>query len=126
LLTTTLSSLPSVVKFDVKKFEWRITFDLWKIQVKDILIQLGLYKALNQMLGMSPSLWDVHGCGPAHESADPIHKLSELDLLRVNLVRFKDNKVEKWTIEARVSLHENKAQHYKELQRIYIIRFNKF
>ena len=32
--------------FDIEKFDGRINFGLWQVQVKDILIQSGLYKAL--------------------------------------------------------------------------------
>ena len=34
------------VKFDIEKFDGRIIFGLWQIQVKDLLIQYGLHKAL--------------------------------------------------------------------------------
>ena len=33
-------------RFDIEKFDGRINFGLWQVQVKDILIQSGLYKAL--------------------------------------------------------------------------------
>ena len=36
----------SVMKFDVEKFYKRINFGLWKVQVKDLLIQSRLHKAL--------------------------------------------------------------------------------
>ena len=36
----------STVKFDIEKFDRRINFGLWQIQVKDLLIQHGLHKAL--------------------------------------------------------------------------------
>ena len=36
----------STVKFDIEKFDGRINFGLWQIQVKDLLIQHGLHKAL--------------------------------------------------------------------------------
>ena len=34
------------MKFDVEKFDGRINFGLWQVQVKDLLIQSGLHKAL--------------------------------------------------------------------------------
>ena len=40
-------------RFDIEKFDGRINFGLWQVQVKDILIQSGLYKALK---GKSASL----------------------------------------------------------------------
>ena len=33
-------------RFDIEKFNGRINFGLWQVQVKDILIQSGLYKTL--------------------------------------------------------------------------------
>lgn len=39
-------SYSSAMKFDIEKFDGRINFGLWKIQVKDVLIQSGLHKAL--------------------------------------------------------------------------------
>ena len=40
-------SRPSnLVKFEVEKFDGRINFGLWQVQVKDVLIQSGLHKAL--------------------------------------------------------------------------------
>ncbi|PHT95375.1 hypothetical protein T459_03257 [Capsicum annuum] len=35
-------------KFEIEKFDGRINFDLWQVQVKDVLIQSGLYKALKE------------------------------------------------------------------------------
>ena len=40
----------STVKFDIEKFDGRINFGLWQIQVKDLLIQHGLHKALKGKL----------------------------------------------------------------------------
>ena len=69
--TVAMSSFSSAVKFDIEKFDGRINFGLWQIQVKDVLIQSGLHmalkgkivqvkqyrkKALTQMLAMSLSL----------------------------------------------------------------------
>ena len=34
------------MKFDVEKFDGRINFGLWQVQVKDLLIRFGLHKAL--------------------------------------------------------------------------------
>ena len=36
----------SPVKFEIEKFDGRINFGLWQVQVKDVLIQSGLHKAL--------------------------------------------------------------------------------
>ena len=33
-------------RFEIEKFDGKINFDLWQVQVKDILIQHGLHKAL--------------------------------------------------------------------------------
>ncbi|KAF7841184.1 cytochrome p450 [Senna tora] len=44
--TIAMSKFSSVVKFDVEKFDGRIIFGLWQVEVKDVLIQSGLHKAL--------------------------------------------------------------------------------
>ncbi|KAL6562436.1 hypothetical protein OROGR_003443 [Orobanche gracilis] len=36
----------SPMRFDVEKFDGRINFGMWQVQVKDVLIQSGLHKAL--------------------------------------------------------------------------------
>ncbi|KAF7823890.1 cytochrome p450 [Senna tora] len=41
-----MSKFSSAVKFDMEKFDGRINFGFWKVQVKDVLIQSGLHKAL--------------------------------------------------------------------------------
>jgi len=39
-------SYSSAMKFDIETFDGRINFALWKVQVKDVLIQPWLHKAL--------------------------------------------------------------------------------
>jgi hypothetical protein len=41
-----VSTLYSYVVIDIEKFDGRIDFGLWKVQVNDVLIQLRLHKAL--------------------------------------------------------------------------------
>lgn len=41
-----MSKFSSPVKFDVEKFDGKINFGLWQVQVKDVLIQSELHKAL--------------------------------------------------------------------------------
>ncbi|KAJ9561463.1 hypothetical protein OSB04_006623 [Centaurea solstitialis] len=41
-----MSKYSSAMRFDVEKFDGRINFGLWQVQVKDVLIQSGLHKAL--------------------------------------------------------------------------------
>lgn len=41
-----MSKFSSAMRFDVEKFDGRINFGLWQVQVKDVLIQSGLHKAL--------------------------------------------------------------------------------
>ncbi|KAJ0086632.1 hypothetical protein Patl1_07131 [Pistacia atlantica] len=36
----------SSIKFDIEKFNRRINFGLWQVQVKDVMIQSGLHKVL--------------------------------------------------------------------------------
>lgn len=54
-----MSSFSNAVKIDLEKFDGRINFDLWKIQVKDILIQLGLHKVSNgNISNMDNAKWE--------------------------------------------------------------------
>ncbi|KAJ9535094.1 hypothetical protein OSB04_un001831 [Centaurea solstitialis] len=41
-----MSKYSSAMRFDVEKFDGRINFGLWQVQVKDVWIQSGLHKAL--------------------------------------------------------------------------------
>jgi hypothetical protein len=38
----------SAMRSDIEKFDGRINFGLWKVQVNDVLIQSGLYKTLKE------------------------------------------------------------------------------
>ena len=49
------------MKFEIEKFDGRINFGLWQVQVKDVLIQSGLNKALKG----KPSLTSSSGSGKA-------------------------------------------------------------
>ena len=53
----------SGVKFDIEKFDGRINFGLWQVQVKDLLIQYKLHKALKgkpaPVTGMSDEDWEI-------------------------------------------------------------------
>ena len=40
------SKVTNMVRYDVEKFDGKINFGLWQVQVKDLLIQSGLHKAL--------------------------------------------------------------------------------
>ena len=48
----------SNAKFEVEKFNGKINFSLWKVQVKDILIQQGLHKALKGPTGKPADMKD--------------------------------------------------------------------
>ncbi|KAL5776636.1 hypothetical protein ACOSP7_009562 [Xanthoceras sorbifolium] len=50
----------SSLKFDVEKFDGKINFGLWQVQVKDVLIQSGLHKVLKEKSG--PVLKDSSKC----------------------------------------------------------------
>ncbi|KAJ1387437.1 cytochrome p450 [Sesbania bispinosa] len=43
-----MSSLSSFARFDIEKFDGKNKFCLWKVLVKDVLIQPGLHKALKR------------------------------------------------------------------------------
>ncbi|RYQ93311.1 hypothetical protein Ahy_B09g099583 [Arachis hypogaea] len=45
-----MSGYSSAVKLEIEKFDGRINFGLWQIQVKDVLIQSGLHKALKEKI----------------------------------------------------------------------------
>ena len=52
----------SAMKLELEKFDGNINFGLWQVQVKDILIQSGLHKALkgrdSKNSSMSDEDWD--------------------------------------------------------------------
>ncbi|RYR19346.1 hypothetical protein Ahy_B03g064105 [Arachis hypogaea] len=61
----------SAVKLEIEKFDGRINFGLWQIQVKDVLIQSGLHKALKEKIsedkkyphGITALPWIRMSCG---------------------------------------------------------------
>ncbi|KAF7823623.1 Pol-like polyprotein/retrotransposon [Senna tora] len=53
--TIVMSKFSSAMKFDVEKFDGMINFGLWQVQVKDVLIQLGLHKALEGKISSEDS-----------------------------------------------------------------------
>ncbi|QHO24915.1 Retrovirus-related Pol polyprotein [Arachis hypogaea] len=54
-----MSGYSSVVKLEIEKFDGRINFGLWQIQVKDVLIKSGLHKALKEKIsGMKDEEWE--------------------------------------------------------------------
>ncbi|KAL5796053.1 hypothetical protein ACOSQ2_000873 [Xanthoceras sorbifolium] len=46
-----MSKFSSSLKFSVEKFDGKINFGLWQVQVKDVLIQSGLHKVLKEKSG---------------------------------------------------------------------------
>ncbi|KAL5836132.1 hypothetical protein ACOSQ4_015629 [Xanthoceras sorbifolium] len=46
-----MSKFSSSLKFGVEKFDGKINFGLWQVQVKDVLIQYGLHKVLKEKSG---------------------------------------------------------------------------
>ncbi|RYQ84281.1 hypothetical protein Ahy_B10g103423 [Arachis hypogaea] len=55
----TVSGYSSAVKLEIEKFDGRINFGLWQIQVKDVLIQSGLHKALKKKIsGIKDEEWE--------------------------------------------------------------------
>ncbi|KAL5823556.1 hypothetical protein ACOSQ3_021529 [Xanthoceras sorbifolium] len=46
-----MSKFLSSLKFNVEKFDGKINFVLWQVQVKDVLIQSGLHKVLKEKSG---------------------------------------------------------------------------
>ena len=50
-----MSGYSSAVKLEIEKFDGRINFGLWQVQVKDVLIQSGLHKALKD----KDELWQL-------------------------------------------------------------------
>ena len=60
-----MSGYSSAVKLEIEKFDGRINFGLWQIQVKDVLIQSGLHKALKEKYphGIAALPWIRISCG---------------------------------------------------------------
>ncbi|RYR30494.1 hypothetical protein Ahy_B01g055252 [Arachis hypogaea] len=66
-----MSGYSSAVKLEIEKFDGRINFGLWQIQVKDVLIQSGLHKALKEKIsedkkyphGITALPWIRISCG---------------------------------------------------------------
>ncbi|KAJ1401061.1 hypothetical protein SESBI_29071 [Sesbania bispinosa] len=49
----------SSARFDIEKFDGRIHFGLWKVQVRDMLIRSGLHKALKgKTSNMDDAKWE--------------------------------------------------------------------
>ncbi|KAL5824039.1 hypothetical protein ACOSQ4_021939 [Xanthoceras sorbifolium] len=46
-----MSKFSSSLKFGVEKFDGKINFGLWQVQVKDVLIQSGLHKVFKEKSG---------------------------------------------------------------------------
>ncbi|KAL9439725.1 hypothetical protein AB3S75_025227 [Citrus x aurantiifolia] len=63
----------SPVKFEIGKFDGRINFGLWQVQVKDVLIQSGLHKALKG----KPSPASSSGSGKASISDEDWEELDD-------------------------------------------------
>ncbi|RYR65416.1 hypothetical protein Ahy_A03g011348 [Arachis hypogaea] len=62
-----MSGYSSAVKLEIEKFDGRINFGLWQIQVKDVLIQSGLHKALKEKISgrwlknfQEKPIWKLH------------------------------------------------------------------
>jgi hypothetical protein len=68
----------TAMKFDIEKFDGRINFGLWKVQVKDVLIQSRLHKALK--CGMSRHLKRICLGGEVPEK-DPNASASNVSLI---------------------------------------------
>ena len=58
-------------RFDIEKFDRRINFGLWQVQVKDILFQYGLYKALR---GKPTSLFEGKEPDKSNDNSKDIGK----------------------------------------------------
>ena len=93
-----MSNFMSPVKFDVEKFDGMINFGLWQVQVKDVLIQSGLHKALkgrpsggalNQSSGDGDSTKsDGSGSsGGAKKSSSNDEEWEEMDLRAASAIR---------------------------------------
>ena len=63
----------SPMKFEIEKFDGRINYGLWPIQVKDVLIQSGLHKALKR----KSSLTSNNGSGKVSISNEDWENLDD-------------------------------------------------
>ncbi|KAL5736180.1 hypothetical protein ACOSQ2_030968 [Xanthoceras sorbifolium] len=81
----------SSLKFDVEKFDGKINFGLWQVQVKDVLIQSGLHKVLKEKSG--PVLKDSgkgesgKGDSSKGESSMSNEDWEEMDLRAASVIR---------------------------------------
>lgn len=82
------SRFSNLARFDVEKFDGRINFGLWQVQVKDILIQSGLHKALKGREipkdGATSSTEEKAGAGKSVMSDDD---WEDLDLRAASAIR---------------------------------------
>ncbi|KAJ0834198.1 putative RNA-directed DNA polymerase [Helianthus annuus] len=71
----------SPMRFDVEKYDGRINFGLWQVQVKDVLIQSGLHKALRG------KLTPVSSKDSSGTSKDDDEEWEDLDLRAASAIR---------------------------------------
>ncbi|KAH9671379.1 hypothetical protein KPL70_017352 [Citrus sinensis] len=71
----------SLVKFEIETFDGKLNFGLWQIEVKDMLIQSGLHKALKR----KPSPASKSGSGKASISNEDWEKLNDRAAIAIRL-----------------------------------------
>ncbi|KAL4582360.1 hypothetical protein LXL04_006907 [Taraxacum kok-saghyz] len=74
------------MRFDVEKYDGRINFGLWQVQVKDVLIQSGLHKALK---GKPAPVSSKESSAADHLSVLN-NIVSELEAIRVKTLKYTD------------------------------------
>ncbi|KAL5763017.1 hypothetical protein ACOSP7_019281 [Xanthoceras sorbifolium] len=81
-----MSKFSSSLKFGVEKFDGKINFGLWQVQVKDVLIQSGLHKVLKEKSG---SVLKDSGKGDSSkgESSMSNEDWEEMDLRAASVIR---------------------------------------
>ncbi|KAL5768388.1 hypothetical protein ACOSP7_014940 [Xanthoceras sorbifolium] len=76
-----MSKFSSSLKFGVEKFDGKINFGLWQVQVKDVLIQSGLHKVLKEKSG------SVLSDSSKGESSMSNEDWEEMDLRAASVIR---------------------------------------
>ena len=82
-----MSKFASPVRFDVEKFDGRINFGLWQVQVKDVLIQSGLHKALKGKPGSGSSNGAEDSSKASDKSSMSDEDWEDMDLRAASAIR---------------------------------------
>ena len=77
----------SGIRVDIEKFDGRINFGLWQVQVKDVLIQSGLYQALKGKSTSGKDSGKSSSSGDSGKSKISDEEWEELDMKAASQIR---------------------------------------